>query len=186
MKRLLILALLAGAGLAHAQSSAAKKELIAKVIQLQQPGIEAMARQLVQQPAAMMMQEANRVLGSQVPADKRDATGKAIEAAARRYVDDAYPVLRERAVKMAPSVLGPALDEKFSEDELKQVVAWMESPTSRKLQQFNGEVQGTFVQKLVADARPVIDPKVEALNQAIRGALGVPAGAASAPKAPAK
>ena len=41
------------------------RELIAKVIQLQQPGIEMAARSLVERPAAQMMQEAGRVL--QVP-----------------------------------------------------------------------------------------------------------------------
>ncbi len=183
MKTILFAALLTSATLAHAQapSSPAKKELVAKMIQLQQPGIEGMARQLVQQPAALMMQEADRAMRSQIPTERRESVGKTIEAAAKRYMDEAFPLLRERAVKLAPSVLAPAIEEKFSEDELRQIVAWMESPTSRKLQQFNGEIQASFVQKLVADARPVIDPKVEALNQNIRAALGMPAAGASAP-----
>lgn len=43
MKKLLVVALLpmmVFSGAVHAESSAAKKELVAKVLQLQQPGIE--------------------------------------------------------------------------------------------------------------------------------------------------
>jgi hypothetical protein len=43
-------------------------------------------------------------------------------------------------------------------------------------------VQNAFFQKLVADAAPVLDPRLQALQQKMRGMLGVPTppGAASA------
>lgn len=172
-------------------ASPAKKELVQKLLALQQPGIENAARSLVERPAAQMMQEAGRVLQTQFPADKREAIGKNIEADARRYVDEALPAVRDRALKLAPSTLGAALDEKFSEDELKQLVAWFESPVSKKFQQVSGEMQNNFMQKLVAEARPVIEPKLQALEQKVRTALGAPATAApadstAAPKAAAR
>ena len=34
--------------------------------------------------------------------DKREADGKAIEAEVRKYVDEAYPIVRDRALKLAP------------------------------------------------------------------------------------
>ena len=57
----------------------------------------------------------------QVAPDKREAMGKAIEAEVKKYVDEAYPLVRERAIRIAPSTIGAALEEKFSEDELKQL-----------------------------------------------------------------
>lgn len=180
MKRLLVLALLVGATLAHAQT---KKELAQKIVQLQQSGVEGVARTLVQQPAQVMLQEADRVLRTQVPEDRRAGISAAVNAATKKYMDEAYPVLRERAIKLAPTAFGGPLEEKFSEDELKQIVAWMESPTSKKFQQVTGDAQNAFVQALVADARPAIDPKVAALDQALRAAFtaAAPAGSASAP-----
>jgi hypothetical protein len=184
--------LLCACGLAQAQGSAspAKKELVQKLLALQQPGIESAARGMVERPAAQMMQEAGRVLQTQFPADKREAIGKTIEADARKYVDDTYPAVRERAVKLAPSTLGVALEEKFSEDELKQLVAWFESPVNKKFQQASGDMQNSFMQKLVAEARPLIEPKLQALEQKMRGALSAPAAGAAdstaAPKAAAK
>jgi hypothetical protein len=192
--RYLLGALLLCAGsLAQAQgtSSPAKKELVQKLLALQQPGIEGAARNIVERPAAQMMQEAGRVLQTQVPADKREAIGKTIEADAKKYVDEAFPPVRDRALKLAPTTLGAALEEKFTEDELKQLIAWFESPVNKKFQQASGEMQSNFMQKLVAEARPVLEPKLQALEQKVRAALGVPAAGApaegaAAPKATAK
>ena len=77
------------------------------------------------------------------------------------------------------------LEEKFTEDELKQLLAWFESPVNKKFQQVSGEMQGSFMQKLVAEARPLLEPKLQALEQKVRAALGAPAAAAPADSAPA-
>jgi uncharacterized protein len=190
---LLAALLLCAGSLAQAQSTAspAKKELVQKLLTLQQPGIEAAARNIVERPAAQMMQEAGRVMQSQIPADKREAIGKSIEADAKKYVEEAYPPVRERALKLAPTTLGAALEEKFTEDELKQLLAWFESPVNKKFQQASGEMQGNFMQKLMAEARPLVEPKLKDLEQKVRSALGVPAAGApadgaAAPKAAAK
>jgi len=195
MNKLILTALLSGAALAHAQttpattpSSPAKKELVQKVLALQQAGIEGLARNLVEQPAAAMMQAAGRAL-QQVPADKRDAVGKSIEADVKKYVEEATPIVRERAIKLAPSTIGAAMDEKFTEDELKQLVAWLESPVNKKYAQVSPEIQKSFVEKLVAEARPTVEPKLQALENKVRTSLGVPAASvapASAGSAPAK
>lgn len=193
MKRLFVTALLASAAIAHAQTAAsaasasaspAKKELVQKLLVLQQPGIEGMARNMVEQPALRMLQAAGQVL-QQVPAEKREATGKAIETDIKKYVDDATPIVRDRAIKLAPSTIGATLEEKFSEDELRQLIAWLESPVNKKYAQLGPEMQSNFTQKLVADARPMVEPRLQALDAKVRASLGVPA-ASSAPTAPAK
>jgi hypothetical protein len=175
--------LLAASALAHAQTavSPAKKELVQKLLALQQPGIEMAARGIVERPAAQMMQEAGRMLQTQFPPEKREAIGKIIEADAKKYVEEALPPVRERAIKLAPSTLGVTLEEKFTEDELKQLLAWYESPVNKKFQQVSGEMQSNFMQKLVAEARPLVEPKLQALEQKVRAALGAPA--AGAPEA---
>ena len=154
MNRWILVALLAGATLAHAQAPA-KKELVQKLMQLQQASIDSVARSLVEQPAAQLMQAAGRALQSQVPADKRETIGKGIEADVKKFVDESFPLVRDRATKLAPTTLGAAMEEKFSEDELKQLIAWLESPVNKKYQQLGPEMQDGFVQKLVAESRPV-------------------------------
>jgi uncharacterized protein len=180
--RVVLAALLFGAATvvqAQGGASPAKKELVQKLLTLQQPGIEGAARNLVERPAAQMMQEAGRVMQTQFPADKREAIGKAIEADAKKYVEEAFPPVRERALKLAPTTLGVTLEEKFSEEELKQLIAWFESPVNKKFQAASAEMQSNFMQKLVAEARPLIEPKLQTLEQRVRATLGAPAAAAT-------
>jgi hypothetical protein len=194
MIRWIAVALLAGATLAHAQtSSPAKKELVAKVLQLQQPGIDNLARQIAERPVLQLMQQANAVLQTQVAADKREAIAKSIDADAKKFIDEAVPVIRERAIKLAPTTVGAVMEEKFTEDELKQLIAWLESPVNKKYQQLGPEMQNSMVQKLMNEAAPLLDPKLQALQQKMRATFGLPADgakpakpAASAPKAAAK
>ena len=55
---------------AAAPSSPAKKELIGRILKVQQPGIEAMARNMAELPAAEIMERASAVLPSRVAADE--------------------------------------------------------------------------------------------------------------------
>ena len=186
MKILTAVALLAGAALAHAQSTPARKELAQKLVQVQTASFENIARQIVERPVAQLMQQASTVLQTQVAPDKREAAARSIEADIRKYVDETVPVVRERAVKLAPSTYGLALEEKFTEEELKQLIAWFDSPLNKKLQQAGPEMLSSFGQKLVADAGPVIEPRLQSLQQKMRTTLGIPAPAASGASGAAK
>ena len=170
---------------ASVQSSPAKKELVAKILVLQQPAVEGIATMLAQQPAAQMMQSANLALQTRVPPEKRDAIAKEIQADVKKYVDEAVPLLRERAIRIAPSTVGALLEERFTEDELRQLVTIMESPVNRKYGQMNNDLQKALSEKLVAETRGVIEPKVRALEESIYTRFGAEpaADAASAPKA---
>ena len=176
------------ASAAKSATSAAKKELVARVLKAQQSDIEGVARSLVERPAAQMMQEAGLAIQRlNVAPDKREAMGKAIEAEARKYVDEAMPIVRERAVKIAPSTIGPVLESRMSEDELKTLLAWLDSPTYKKYTSLGGEMRNGFVQQLLKEAGPLVEPKAQALDGRIRVILGVPpsGSAASAASRPA-
>ncbi|MCB2022911.1 MAG: DUF2059 domain-containing protein [Rhizobacter sp.] len=185
MKRLIIAALCAAATLAHAQTT--KKELVQKALALQQPIIESISRSVAERPAIQLMQVSGQYLQTQVPPEKREAIGKQVETEIRKYVDEAVPLLRERALKLAPSTFGATMEEKFTEDELKTLIAWLESPVNKKFQQMWPEMQNGFVQKLAAEAAPLLDPKLQALQQRLRTTMGIPDSnaAASAPARPA-
>ena len=181
MQRLLALAaavlLVTSPLVAEAQSG--KKELVQKVLQLQQPGIEGFARAVVvEQPVQQMMQAAQRVLQQQVAEGDRATVGKAIEGDVRKYIDEVAPGVRDRAVKLAPATIAPLLEERFSEDELKTLVAWLESPVSKKYGQLQPEMQKALGEKLVAESRPTIEPKLKALEASVAKRLGVESGAA--------
>jgi hypothetical protein len=168
---------------ALAQTAPTKKEMVARVLQLQQPGIEAMARQIAQQPAMQIMQQAGAAL-QRVPQERRDALARDIEADVRKYVDESVPVVTQAAVRLAPSTIGALLEERFSEEELRQIIGILESPVNRKFQSMAQEMQRSIVERLVADTRGTVEPKVRALQDTVAQRLGVPSGspAASAPR----
>lgn len=180
LKKTLIVAALAVACVgAQAQSTPAKKELVARILKIQQPGIESMARELAKQPASELMANAVDYLQTQVAADKRDALAKGLQADADKYMNETYPIVRDRALRLAPTTVGTLLEEKFNEDELKQVVAMMESPVYVKFQTLGNEMQRVLVAKLVPDLKPQVEPKLRALDEAFAKRLGVPAAAAA-------
>jgi uncharacterized protein len=192
-KTLLLLALAAACSFAQAQSTPAKKDLVAKILKLQQSGIEQMAREIAQHPANQLLANAAAALQARVPPAKQEAVARGIQQDAKKYADEALPLVRDRAIKLAPTTVGALLEEKFTEEELKQVVAMMESPVYLKFQQMGGEMQKVLAEKLVEDTRTSIEPKLRALDHAIgkrfetaQGPANAPAAAAPAAKASAK
>lgn len=200
LKTLAAAALIGVAGASFAQStpaaaptsSPAKKELITKLLALQQPGIEMLANNILQQPLGPLMQQAGMAL-QQVPAEKREATAKTMQADIKKFVDDNQPYIRDRAVKLAPTTVGTLLDERFNEDELRQLLAWLESPVSKKFNQVSGDMQKGLTEKLLAEVGPTLEPRFKALQQNLAKQLGLPtqapgasAPAAAKPAAPTK
>ena len=115
MKKLIGVALLALSVGASAQTSAAKKDLINKILQMQQPALEMAATALAERPAAEMMQEAGFVIRTRIPADKREAVAKEIQADVKKYVDQTVPMVRERAVNRKYLQLGGEMQKVLGE-----------------------------------------------------------------------
>jgi hypothetical protein len=171
-------------------ASPAKKDLVARILKQQQAGIENIARSLVEQPAIELMGNAASALPSRVAKDKQEAVAKDIRADVQKYLAEAVPLAQARAVRIAPASVGALLEEKFSEEELKQLVAIVESPVYTRFQRMGDEMQKALADKLVAETRGTIEPKVRALEQSVAKRLGLPlnapAGAASRAKPAAK
>ena len=191
MKNLTVLALLMAAGFSQAQTapttpsatatppasapvSPAKKELVARVLVLQQGAIEQTAQAIVERPALQLQQQAGMALQTRVAPDKREAAAKNVQADLKKYVDEVGPLVRQQAVKLAPSTVGTLLEEKFTEAELKELISIIESPVNRKFSQMSGELQKALGEKLVAQTQATVAPKVKALEATIVAHLGLP------------
>ena len=124
----LAITLVAIAPATYAQS---KKELVAKVVQLRQPAVERLARTIAMEPAQTALNAARQVMQF-VPADKREALGKQVQGDVKAFYDDTEARLRESGAKNAAATIGPILEEKFTEDELKLIITWLESSAATK------------------------------------------------------
>ncbi len=165
-------------------ASAAKKEAAARVLALMKPAIETLGIQLAQQPALQIQQRAGPAMQG-VAAERREIVGREIEADLRKYVEETGPLVRDRAVKLGPSTIGPMLEERFTEDELREIIVMLESPLNRRFQQSFPEMQRALAEKLVAEMRGEIETRARALEQSVGKRLGVTAPAATPAPAPA-
>ena len=91
MKKFFVLALVLLSAAAHAQSapaqsSQAKKDLVARVLVLQQSSIELTGQALVERPAQQMLQQAGLALQTRVPAEKREAVAKLVQDDVKKYL----------------------------------------------------------------------------------------------------
>jgi len=184
-KTLWVMALLVLGGAAQAESEATKKELIAKLLRLQQPAVEFAAQTLAEQPAKHMLQQAGVAIQSRVEPGKRDFVAQEIQADVRRYVDDAVPLMRERAVRLAPLTIGALMNERFSEAELRQLIAIIESPVNRKYLQMGVEMHRALMDRLVDEMKATIEPKLKLLERSMIKSLDQHAIEAPGAKAPA-
>ncbi|MEF9995311.1 MAG: DUF2059 domain-containing protein [Burkholderiaceae bacterium] len=161
---------LAMSGAAWAQASAAatpktKAELVAKVLQLWHA--EDIAVGMVQQPAIEAVGQARVALHNRVSNEKRDAALKDITLEAKKFVDEVSPTVRAAAAKAAPETAGKLLAERFTEDELRQLIVLMESPVRKKFDDINPELRRSLGEKVAAETRPTVDPKIAQMSQAI-------------------
>lgn len=188
-KSLITLSFLAVAAAAQAQTSPAKKELVARILRAQQSSVEAMARVLVERPALEIMGGAMQIVQQRVAKDKQESVARDIQADAQKYASETVPYAQQRAIVLAPSSIGAVLEEKFTEDELRQIASALENPALTKFQNTLPEMQNALGEKLVADTRGTIEPKVKTLEDTVAKRLGIPpqgAAPAAAAKPPAK
>jgi hypothetical protein len=148
-----------------------KKSLIQKAVALQQGSLDDLARSVAEQPARQLGGVTRQVVTQAVPADKQEATFKAVDAELKKYVEGALPIAKASANKVGVSVLGEILDKQFTEAELKELVTILESPVLKKYQTIMPELTQTLTDKVVADARTGIAPKAQAAENAVKKIL---------------
>lgn len=160
---------LSSAAMAQSQGESkvteAKARLIERVLTLWHP--EELSVMMVQRPAADALQQARIALQGRVSAEKRDAAIKGMAPDVQKYIDEATPVVRDNAKRAMASTVVPMLAQNFSEDELKQLIVLLESPVKKKFEQLLPQMERSLGEKVAHDSRAEVDPKLQALTQAV-------------------
>jgi hypothetical protein len=135
------LCIAAGAAAQAAPVAPDKQAPVARV--LARMSMDSVALAMLQKPIADAVGQARVVLQAQVPAERRDAALKDINAEAARTFDEQAPLVRASAKKAVDTEVAPLLAQRFSEDELKQLAAILESPVLAKFEALNPELKKT-------------------------------------------
>lgn len=148
-----------------------KKAVVQKILSSQQEALDNMSRNVAEQPARQLAGGARNIIVQTVPEEKREATAKLVDVEIKKYLEGAIPAVRASAAKLSSSVLSPIYEEKFSEDELKQLQAMLDSPVLKRYQSLLPEMSNALLEKVVADARPQVTPKLQTAENNIRAIL---------------
>lgn len=165
---MVLLALCGGTATAHAAPvpvAPAKQELVRQVLQLWH--IDNIGLSMLQAPVSDAVQQARAMLQGRASVERRDAAMSDVVAEAKKFMDEATPTVRASAQKMIPETVAPLLAERFSEDELRQMIVILESPVKRKFEAMLPEMQKVLGESVAGDTRGVIDPKLQDLKQRI-------------------
>lgn len=151
----------------NAQSaiSPAKEQLINRILQLWH--VENVGMTMLQEPVAESLRQSRSLLQGRASTERQDAAMKEIGEFAKEFFDDTIPVVRSSAQKLIPTTVAPILAEKFSEEELRQIVTLLESPVKKKFEGLIPEMQSALGKKIALDTGPKINPKLEALKERI-------------------
>ena len=158
---------------AWAQASAEKKVLSARILQAQKPNIEAMARTLAEEPAANLLEAANAALPQRIPEARREQVSREIGVDVRKYATEVVPLVQAKALELAPKTMGAMMEERFTEDELRQIASIIENPAWAKFQQNSEAMQRALLETLINDTRSEVEPKVRDLEDSLARRLGV-------------
>lgn len=161
-------------------------ELARRIVELQQPAIEQMASSIVEQMARRLLENAGSVL-ARMPAERREAVARDVEADVRQFMDGALPLVRSRALTASGPAMAPVLADKLTAEELQDIVRILESPSYRQLQRVAPELQRRLTAALVPDVRPSLEQQIRRTEQRVAQHLGltaVPPSSAPTPAAP--
>ena len=189
MKKILCAWMLTGlvvSSLAQGQTTDPKLEWATKAVALQQgPELERLVNQLADSASQEILQSWGPKLQANVPKEKMEAARKSLNTELVSYFDDVSKLISARTGKISTDALIPAYMQRFTLDELKQLVAFFESPAVKKYQLAAPELGNAFVQQLVEATRADVTARSKRFDDAATKIVG-DAPAAAAPKEKSK
>ena len=139
---------------AHADD-ASKKALAVELVKLQQKNgtlADQLTDMAVQPEIAKWMPQ----LQSRVPADSQKDVGDKLNVELRKFADNAHKVVQAQADKTAEDTLVPIFMDKLTEDDLKTIVTYLQSPSSAKFAALSGQATDAWSGKIMEGARPAV------------------------------
>jgi uncharacterized protein len=144
-----------------------KQDLIKQLPSLQASELDALAAEMAQGPVRQIGAQAQQLLLQIVPPEKREATAQSISTELKKFVEASTPTVQASAKKLAPQVVAPIIESKFSEAELRDLVNMLNSPVFKRYQGLLPELSQAAITKISDDVRPTLMPKAQAVNDTV-------------------
>jgi len=149
------------------KSTNAKRALAVKLAQLQQKSeSDNIAQQLTASAVQPLVVAWSQKLDQTVPPDKQKEVREKLDQELKKFSDDAFKTIREQTAKTAEEALVPIFMEKFSESELKTIIAYQESTAAAKFAAIGTDAANTWALQVVENTRAAIETSSKAFDEA--------------------
>lgn len=161
---------------------ASKRALAVKLAQLQQKNDkDAITDQLTASAAQPLIIRWSQEVEKSVPAARQQEVRTKLDAELKKFTDKTEKNVGAQVASAAEAALVPVFMEKLSEDELKTIVTYLESPASTKFQNLGGEAGNAWAMKIIEATKGAVESDAKAFDAAAKRIVD-----AAAAKKPAK
>ena len=182
---LLFVAACAASTGANAQD--AKKALATKLAQMQaKTDGAAMANQLTADAVQLPLSTWSQRLDESVPPARQKDVRDKLDVELKKFADNTHKAIDAQGSKAAEAALVPVFMDKLSEDEMKTIIAYMESPASAKLQALGADATDAWAKRIIEATRSQVEAGAKTFESAANRIVGAAGGSGSGGNSPAK
>jgi len=159
-----------------ASAQDAKKTLATKLAQMQAKSDgAAMANQLTADAVQLPLSTWSQRLDESVPPARQKDVRDKLDVELKKFADNTHKAIEAQVGKAAETALVPLFMDKLSEDEMKTIIAYMESPAAVKFQSLSGYAGNAWAQKVIDATRSTVEANVKSFDAAATKIVGAPA-----------
>lgn len=159
-----------------ASAQDAKKTLATKLAQMQAKSDgAAMANQLTADAVQLPLSTWSQRLDESVPPARQKDVRDKLDVELKKFADNTHKAIEAQVGKAAETALVPLFMDKLSEDEMKTIIAYMESPAALKFQGLSADAGNAWAQKVIDATRTTVETNVKSFDAAATKIVGVPA-----------
>ena len=168
---------------ALAQNNDAKRALAVKLAQIQlKADSGAMADQLTGSAVQPLIAVWSQRLDETVPPARQKDVRDKLDAELKKFTDNTGKTIEAQVAKSAEPALVPIFMEKLTEDEMKTIIAYLESPVSAKFQSLGPDATNAWAKRIIDATKPAVESGVKTFDASANRIVGAAAGAAPAKK----
>ena len=165
---------------AAAQGNDAKRALAQKIAKIQYDADGgAMANQLTASAVQPLIASWSQRLDETVPPARQKDIRDKLDVELKKFADTTHKAIEGQTAKAADDALIPLLMEKLSEDEMKTIIAYLESPAAEKFQAMGGDAANAWAQKVIEATRSSVEGAAKTFDAAAGRIINAPAPSSS-------
>ncbi len=168
---------------ALAQNNDAKRALAVKLAQIQlKADSGAMADQLTGSAVQPLIAVWSQRLDETVPPARQKDVRDKLDAELKKFTDNTGKTIEAQVAKSAEPALVPIFMEKLTEDEMKTIIAYLESPVSAKFQSLGPDAANAWAKRVVDATRASVESGQKSFDSAAERIVNSSAPAAGGAK----